>query len=67
MQYILHKDKNGNYTKPIRFEFNPTDENGEELTAKNCKVFGRCSSMKSWVVLNADGKLYLYDINDCID
>lgn len=67
IQYILHRTKDGDYINPIRFDFLPEDETGESLEAKDCKVFGRCSSMKSWVILNADGRLYLYDINDCSD
>ncbi len=35
------------------------------LFSGHCKVFGQPSTMKSWVLLNADGVLYLYDIDDC--
>ena len=66
-QFILHKNSHGEYTDPIRFEFLPEDENGKRLEVKDSQVFGHCSSMKSWVILNADGRLYLYDINDCVD
>ncbi len=64
VQYILTRDKKGNYTAPIRFDFCPMDGNGGRLTAADC---GASSSMKSWVLLNADGRLYLYDIDDCCE
>lgn len=67
IQYILSRDSDGNYVNPVRFAFAPTDEKGRRLEAKDCTVFGCCSTMKSWVILNADGKLYLYDIDDCCD
>ncbi len=65
VQYILTRDSKGDYIAPVRFEFHPTNEDGKVLTAADCDVFGYSSSMKSWVILNADGKLYLYDIDDC--
>ena len=64
MQYVMTRNQNGDYADPVRFEFAPTNSEGEELEAKDCKVFGKPSSMKSWVVLNADGKLYLYHVDD---
>jgi hypothetical protein len=60
-------DKNGNYGNPIRFDFRPEDAEGSVLEVKDCATFGRASTMKSWVILNADGKLYLYDIDDCCE
>ncbi len=66
-QYILHRNSAGAYTDPVRFDFLPENEKGERLEAKDCQVFGHCSSMKSWVILNADGRLYVYDINECAD
>ena len=60
-------DKDGNYVNPIRFDFRPENEEGAVLEVKDCDVFGRASTMKSWVILNADGKLYFYDIDDCCD
>ena len=64
VQYVMTRNQNGDYADPVRFEFAPTNSEGEELEAKDCKVFGKPSSMKSWVVLNADGKLYLYHVDD---
>ena len=66
VQYILERDQSGNYTAPVRFDFRPTNEKGEPLEADDCKVFGGCSAMKSWVLLNADGRLFLYDIDECV-
>ena len=67
LQYILTQDKDGNYVNPIRFDFRPEGADGKILEAKDCGVFGRASTTKSWVLLNADGRLYLYDIDDCCD
>ncbi len=53
------------YINPIRFEFLPEGKDGSVLETKDCTVFGQPSTMKSWVLLNADGVLYLYDIDDC--
>ena len=60
-------DPNGSYVNPIRFDFRPLDADGNVLEAKDCEVFGRASTTKSWVILNADGTLYLYDIDDCCE
>ena len=65
VQYVMSRNEAGDYVDPIRFDFCPTDQNGKRLQAKDCEVFEACSSTKSRVVLNADGVLYLYDINDC--
>jgi len=65
LQYILSRDEEGNYRNPIPFAFLPVAQDGGILEAKDCEIFGACSSMKAWVILNADGHLYLYDINDC--
>ncbi len=65
VQYLLSRDQNGDYVDPVRFRFAPTDSKGEERNVTDCQVYGNASSMKSWVVLNADGKLYLYDVDDC--
>ena len=67
LQYILTLDKDGNYVNPIRFDFRPEGADGKILEAKDCGVFGRAATTKSWVLLNADGRLYLYDIDDCCD
>ena len=67
VQYIMRADENGDYIDPIRFEFLPEDDEGNVLGAEDCRVFGRASTMKSWVLLNANGKLYLYDIDDCCE
>ena len=67
VQYVMTMDKDGNYVNPIRFDFRPVNADGEVLEASDCEVFGRASTTKSWVMLNADGKLYLYDIDDCCD
>ena len=65
--YVMTQDENGDYVHPMRFEFLPEDGEGKILEAKDCEVFGRPSAMKSWVLLNADGRLYLYDIDDCCE
>ena len=49
----------------IRFEFSPEMKDGKPKTVRDYDVYGHGSTMKSWVLLNADGKLYLYDIDDC--
>ena len=67
VQYILSRNSDGDYVNPIRFEFAPMDKEGNRLEPQDCEVFGRCSTMKSWVILNADGKLYLYDVDDCCE
>lgn len=67
VQYVMTADKNGNYVNPIRFDFRPEDGEGNVLEVKDCEEFGRASTTKSWVILNADGKLYLYDIDDCCE
>ena len=41
----------------IRFDFRPEDGEGNVLEVKDCEEFGRASTTKSWVILNADGKL----------
>ena len=63
--FVMTANQNGDYVNPIRFAFLPEDKDGNILEAKDCKVFGQPSTMKSWVLLNADGVLYLYDIDDC--
>ena len=63
--FVMTADKNGDYINPMRFMFMPEDKDGSILETKDCKVFGQPSTMKSWVLLNADGVLYLYDIDDC--
>ena len=65
VQYILTRNKRGDYGAPIRFDFRPKDEEGMPLEAEDCDVFGAAASMKSWVILNADGRLYLYNIDEC--
>ena len=67
VQYIMTVDKNGSYVNPIRFDFRPEDADGNVLEVNDCDVFGRASTEKSCVILNADGKLYLYDIDDCCE
>lgn len=62
--YILTRDGNGDYTKPVRFEFLPETVEGKPKEIRGYDVYGYSSTMKSWVILNADGKLYLYDIDD---
>ncbi len=63
--FVMTADKNGDYINPIRFEFLPESRDGSILETKDCTVFGQPSTMKSWVLLNADGVLYHYDIDDC--
>lgn len=63
--FVMTADQNGDYINPIRFEFLPEGKDGSILEMKDCTVFGQPSTMKSWVLLNADGVLYLYDIDDC--
>lgn len=63
--YVLERDDNGGYRKPIRFEFLPETKDGKPKEIADYKAYGHGSTMKSWVLLNADGKLYLYDIDDC--
>ena len=62
VHYILTRDRNGNYVDPVRFDFRPKDDSGEEMVPKD--KYWPCSTMKSWVIIKADGRLYLYDIND---
>ena len=62
--YILTRDENGDYTKPVRFEFLPETVEGKPKEVRDYDVYGCSSTMKSWVILNADGKLSLYDIDD---
>ncbi len=64
VSYVLSRDANGDYVNPIRFEFEPRNDDGKVLEAKDCQVFGWASAMKNWVILNADGKLYLYNVDD---
>lgn len=63
--YVMTRDGNGDYVKPIRFEFLPETAEGEEKQTAGYRDFGGASAMKNWVLLRSDGKLYLYDINDC--
>ena len=63
--YILSRDENGSFVKPIRFEFLPEMKDGKAKEISEYDIYGYGSTMKSWVILNADGKLYLYDIDDC--
>ena len=65
--YVMTADENGDYVNPMRFEFLPRDKDGKILETKDCEVFGQPSTMKSWVILNADGVLHLYDIDDCCE
>ena len=63
--YVMTRSDSGSYVRPVRFEFLPeTKEDGRKKEVAEYKVYGKPSSMKSWVLLNADGKLYLYDVND---
>ena len=63
--FVMTTDKDGDYINPMRFMYMPEGKDGSILETKDCKVFGKPSTMKSWVLLNADGVLYLYDIDDC--
>ncbi len=63
--YVLTRDENGDYVNPIRFEFLPEMKDGKPKGIVDYDIYGYASTMKSWVILNADGKLYLYDIDDC--
>ena len=63
--YVMTREEDGSYGKPIRFEFSPEMKDGKPKTVRDYDVYGHGSTMKSWVLLNADGKLYLYDIDDC--
>ena len=67
VQYVMTADADGNYGDPVRFDFRPEDAEGNVLEAADCRVFGRMSAMKSLVVLNADGRLYVYDVDDCCE
>ncbi len=67
VHFVMTADENGDYVNPMRFEFLPKDADGKILEAKDCFVFGQTSAMKSWVILNADGLLHLYDIDDCCE
>lgn len=59
VHYILSRNENGDYINPIKFDFPPKeDENDYDGTHYPS------STMKSWVVLQAGKKLYLYDLND---
>lgn len=62
--YVLTLQENGSYAKPIRFVFHPESETDDPKKLEDYEVYGCASTMKSWVILNADGKLYLYDIDD---
>lgn len=63
--FVLTRDRNGDYGNPVRFEFLPEMKDGKPKEIGEYDVYGHGSTMKSWVLLNADGKLYLYDIDDC--
>ncbi len=65
MFYILTRDETGGFVKPIRFEFLPEMKDGKPKDIGEYDVYGHGSTMKSWVILNADGKLYLFNIDDC--
>ena len=67
VHYVMTANEDGDYVNPIRFEFRPGDKDGNILEAKDCEIFGRPSVMNSWVVLQADGCLYYYDIDDCCE
>lgn len=67
VHYVMTANEDGDYVNPIRFEFRPGDKDGNILEAKDCEIFGRPSVMKSWVILQADGCLYYYDIDDCCE
>ncbi len=66
-QYILSQDENGDYVDPIPFEFCPKDGDGKPLKSENAASPSRVSAMKSLVLLESDGRLYLYDVNDCCE
>ena len=63
--YVLSRDEKGAFVRPIRFEFLPETKDGKAKEISEYDIYGYGSTMKSWVILNADGKLYLYDIDDC--
>lgn len=63
--YVLTRNENGAYAKPVRFEFLPEMKDGKPKEIREYDVYGYGSTMKSWVLLNGDGRLYLYDIDDC--
>lgn len=60
VNYVLFRDQNGDYVTPVRFDFPPKSPAGGESSS----VSFPSSTMKSWVCIQADSKLYLYDIND---
>ena len=60
VHYILSRNQNGNYTDPVLFQFPPNAKNAE----KSADPVYPCSTMKSWVCIQAGRRLYLYDIND---
>ena len=60
VKYVLIRNQNGDYVDPVRFDFPPKNSDVGECSSVNFP----CSTMKSWVCIQADSKLYLYDIND---
>lgn len=64
---VMKRTKDGNYLHPIRFEFNPADADGKPIINEEDSVTLGSSFMKSTMVLNAAGRLYVYDLNNCCD
>lgn len=62
--YVMTRDENGDYGKPIRFEFLPETENDKKKEIAEYDDYGHPSAMKSWVLIKGNAKLYLYDMND---
>ena len=63
--YVLSRDECGNYTSPIKLDLLGDGSDGRALNIEDCEYFGKVLALKSWLLINTDGKLYLYNIDDC--
>lgn len=61
--YVLHRDEDGGYKNPIRFEF-PPNENGTDEKEIDYKAISGMAASKNLVLLRMRSKMYLYGLDD---
>lgn len=61
--FVMHRDGDGDYGTPIRFAFEPKDNDDAVINSEDCDYFGCPSVCKSTMLLRANGYLYWYNVN----
>ena len=61
--FVMHQDNDGDYGAPVRFAFEPKDDDDNVIESEDCEYYGCPSICKATMLLRADGRLYWYDVN----